>query len=788
MFKKYRRCFPKYRRNHKTHKTKEAALKYKQLLFWKNQMEEIGMKMKKRKRLLSIQAVCVVVILAVVLLFGLGRRKLGSDTEYFSEKQVAVFEVISELDFGVYGQEDWDSFFSAYGNDCLTGEMLERLLVQLGVSEYIQVQQMTGGSIVSREEWNQVYLQILDYLDTEKSVSEVEFLVMDVMEAKDQNIIVTNQGDYYTTLPVSYFEQWQTYQIHAAENVCLGIYGFSANEQEIANAYLKSFENKTADFLYQGSEYRKEIGSINGELTAGVYDFVFAEGRLQTLRSKQDRISGTLLSYDESEIEIEHYGRLAHQGKIPVYQTYGEVAEKSISDVVLGNMEVEYITGENQVCAILLNRPANIENIRVLLLAEDGGKFRADSYVRCSEQTSLTCGERKETIPAGGVVHVTDYLPQDAADLPGDTLVLVPEDQEGMVYVCDPNGNVTSNGYYGTMELRRYAEGYTLVNQLPIETYLCAVVPSEMPSSYAAEALRAQAVCARSYAYIQLFRADLMQYGAHINDSTSYQVYNKVAPTEESKAAVYDTAGKVMTYQGEVIEAYYFSTSMGYTDTAEVWNVEDVGTYGYLKRACLNTSPDQGVLSDETAFYNYITQPASGYDSDIKFYRWSATASYREKTGEINQILDKRRAVSARNILYYEKDGVTERDSLEGIESLTELTVTERSASGAILTLKLQYENGMVLVKSEYNIRSVLGCGAAAITYQDGSINREVTLLPSAFCTVERQSDGTYVLHGGGYGHGLGMSQNAANGMAKAGMSYEEILKYFYQDINLSTM
>ena len=66
------------------------------------------------------------------------------------------------------------------------------------------------------------------------------------------------------------------------------------------------------------------------------------------------------------------------------------------------------------------------------------------------------------------------------------------------------------------------------MNSVPFETYLTAVVPSEMPSTYEKEALKAQAVCARSYAYIQLMRADLAAFGAHINDSTSYQVYNKV--------------------------------------------------------------------------------------------------------------------------------------------------------------------------------------------------------------------------------------------------------------------
>lgn len=52
-------------------------------------------------------------------------------------------------------------------------------------------------------------------------------------------------------------------------------------------------------------------------------------------------------------------------------------------------------------------------------------------------------------------------------------------------------------------------------------------------------------------------------------------------------------------------------------------------------------------------------------------------------------------------------------------------------------------------------------------------------MLPSAFSTVEKQEDGTYLLSGGGYGHGLGMSQNGANGMAKAGMGYQDILNYF---------
>ena len=145
-------------------------------------------------------------------------------------------------------------------------------------------------------------------------------------------------------------------------------------------------------------------------------------------------------------------------------------------------------------------------------------------------------------------------------DTSGKTYVLKPETEDGRIYLCDQNGTATSNGYFGTIEVRNTENGYTVVNELPLEEYLSAVVPSEMPSNFSAEALKAQAVCARSYAYIQLMRADLAAYGAHINDSTSYQVYNKVEQTKESVAAVDATCDQVMTWMGKVVEAYYFST------------------------------------------------------------------------------------------------------------------------------------------------------------------------------------------------------------------------------------
>ena len=103
-----------------------------------------------------------------------------------------------------------------------------------------------------------------------------------------------------------------------------------------------------------------------------------------------------------------------------------------------------------------------------------------------------------------------------------------------------------------------------LINELALEEYLYAVVPSEMPTYYGIEALKVQAVCARSYAYRHLLANSLSRYGAHVDDSVSYQVYNNIPENEESVLAVKDTYGRVIEYEGEIITAYYFSTKWAY--------------------------------------------------------------------------------------------------------------------------------------------------------------------------------------------------------------------------------
>ncbi len=356
------------------------------------------------------------------------------------------------------------------------------------------------------------------------------------------------------------------------------------------------------------------------------------------------------------------------------------------------------------------------------------------------------------------------------------------------MYFSDGNGGHTSLGYRGTIEVRKYPEGYGVVNQLSLEQYLYGVVPSEMPSSYEREALRVQAICARSYACIQLMKGDYAALGAHVDDSTSYQVYNKQEETAQTNLAVDDTVGEVVKYQGEVAEAYFFSTSCGYTGDMGLWNVPSDGKYGYLKGTCLASDGKETDISTEEAFASFIkNKEANSFDSESPYFRWQAKLPIKGNTEAISNAIIKRASANKANVQVIKENGEEwEASSLAGFGAVKEISVAERGAGGGIRALCISYEKGKVNLFTEYNVRYVLGAVAEQLTNNNGGAI-DMELLPSAYFTLDSGKKG-YTLYGGGYGHGIGMSQNGSNGMAKAGMGYAEILMKFYKGITIENI
>lgn len=378
--------------------------------------------------------------------------------------------------------------------------------------------------------------------------------------------------------------------------------------------------------------------------------------------------------------------------------------------------------------------------IRVLIKTNGFQEMtHAEAKLQAAGGLRITAGDEEKECQAGEVFTIA---PDDALFQKGTVKVSAKIPGEKIAVLSLSRGYGTPS-YRGSFELFSSAEGIVLVNELPVEEYLYAVVPSEMPSSYEMEALKAQAVCARSYAYNQMQSMSYPEYNAHVDDSTSFQVYGNSEEKESTIQAVKETSGEKLWYQGKVVTAYYYSTSCGRSTGVEAWGTTSGEQNKYLQSV------------------NICREDGSAYEAGLPWYRWKAVIP--EST----------------------LSNLIELNTATEIGVLQNVIVTKQGAGGVVTQIVAEGDAGKVTVDTENKIRRALGGSGYQIEKQDGTKTDSQKLLPSAFFQIEKQN-GNYVINGGGFGHGIGMSQNGANEMAKCGKTYIEILQLFYQGIEVA--
>ncbi len=342
----------------------------------------------------------------------------------------------------------------------------------------------------------------------------------------------------------------------------------------------------------------------------------------------------------------------------------------------------------------------------------------------------------------------------------------------------------------GSLEIYGTGEGFVLVNELPLECYLKYVVPSEMPASYELEALKAQAVCARTYACMQMATYAYPDYLAHVDDSVSYQVYQNLDAADRSNQAVAETEGQVMTYEGQIIHAYYFSTSWGHTSNENVWWEGDSSQTPYLLEKNVNSSGESLDLSTEEAFEAFLdAADDTCYDSGIRWYRWQTYIDVDTLSEHLNAELMTRYKANPEAILNI-RAGKFVSAPVTSVGTIEEITVLERGAGGVLQKIQVKGSRRTVQIMTEYNIRALLNVNGETIHLGDGSESKGGALLPSGYFAIHPEYEDEkllgFTIKGGGLGHGVGMSQNGANQMAREGKSFEEILKFFYTGVDLT--
>lgn len=720
----------------------------------------------KKKNKIAIAVVSIVLLLSAIM----GIYQIQEKSKNYSDKKIPVGEIKAELE-AVTGVK------IKVSGKYLTYKQLEEILEDVHLKQYITYSEKYGSKKVEQKEWNSIYEHILDYLDTKEQISKKKLLILSVDEKEKK--VYTSQGTFSLMDDLLRATPFETYEVYIYKDNLLGIVNHLEDEMVLSNAYLKSMKNGKIKILFDKRDYVIETNTKNKDIDPSVCDLIFKEQKVTEIQKKEETIEGKLITMDQEKIEIEGYGQISLAERVPVYRVYGGLEEVSLEDIVLDNMKVSYVVGKGKVQAILLREPAEIQNVRVLLLNE-GAVGYENIWLTSDKDFHTDVNQAQTDYPGGQIISAKDIICDNT-----DVVLKITPTEGGKLYLTKEDGTANSLTYSGNFEIRKTTEGYTIVNVLSMEEYVCGVLPSEMPETFEDEALKAQAVCARSYAYIQLMKGAYAAYGAHVDDSTNYQVYNKKESSEKSRMAVQSTAGETLQYKNQVIEAYYFSTSCGHTGSLVNWNLTEDESNAYLKGIWVKEKEDSLDLSVEDNFKKYITAAdESSFDSNVPYFRWKAQLDFNEKSETIRNLLSNQKKTSPENVSFY--NGESEKKSIKGFGAITGVSVKERGSSGSILTLEIDFENGAAFLKNEYNIRKVLGSALTEFTCQDGSKNTSMTILPSSYCTVEYNSESKCAsLQGGGFGHGIGMSQYGADAMAKKGYTYDKILKFYYQNIEI---
>lgn len=319
--------------------------------------------------------------------------------------------------------------------------------------------------------------------------------------------------------------------------------------------------------------------------------------------------------------------------------------------------------------------------------------------------------------------------------------------------------------YRGTFLITNQNGKLNLINRLPLEDYLRGVVPKEIPAGWPMAALKAQAIAARTYTLANLERH--REDGFQLCATTHCQVYQGITGEHpNTDQAVAETRGMVVTYDGKLIAAVYHDSSGGYTkNAAEIWS--------------------QPVP--------YLV-PAPGWDSDSPYHQWTRSIDWEELQGYISKAYPEIGELKQLWPAGFGGDGRVIKLTLKGSE-------------GEIVVTGEQFRHATGLPSSNMKLGIVYGPEPLVTLWWLGKQNHSEEGLcePEAFTgnseslapagetfdpwpQLQDKIPVRLEIRGAGRGHGVGLSQWGAKGMAEAGYNEKQILEHFYSGATVTNL
>lgn len=695
---------------------------------------------------------------------------------------------------------------------------LKKILYRLNMVEVAdRFLQAEDGQVVLEKLWWNIYDEILDFYDKGYEVItrtiKVCGTISNVVDAKPWQVY-TNQGimgfdgialDYYIDSEIEVLQRngeiIRVTKLLNRDITYENVWIIESGTEEI-QVFLYGIVRSFSMNLYTDIVAMKET----------IGDITLQNGMVVQVKEKSEYIQAKVLAVHEDSIELKNYGTIPLAEEFQVYQLYDEMKLKGVEDIMVGYANQQFVLQDGKICTALLINEAEITQIRVLLMTTGYmSYYHSNVQLIAQNDIILTQGNEIKWYPVGSTIDINADMFKDNGN---HHIVVQSESEIGISSITRAQGIPY---YGGKLELTLTEQGILIINELELEDYLLKVVPSEMPARYGIETAKIQAICARSFAIGQIEKNACRAYGVHVDDSTTYQVYNNISSQESSTEGVRQTEGLVLTDEstGSIISAWYYSTSCGFGTDNRSWGSATVSPYIQAREISENgvansVSDASDTISEsviqmqhEDVLKQWITNwDVETYESDMTWFRWKYNITLEQLQIDLEQILPSVLESYGKYIFTVDEMGNERRVETIDFGTLLSVEVKSRGLGGIVQELVIYGTKQTLLIKYQTAIRKLMG--NAQRTYENfsstGNSIAGTSLLPSAFfCIVpiteehiiqdenitEYVTTG-YTIYGGGIGHGIGMSQNAAKAMCDTGMTAEEVLAFFYPGADIT--
>lgn len=406
---------------------------------------------------------------------------------------------------------------------------------------------------------------------------------------------------------------------------------------------------------------------------------------------------------------------------------------------------------------------------RVLLSASEGFKI-----VKKDDKRTQLINIDSDRIYVS--ISFTDSRSLDIFNASNSYITTIPGDGS---FILGTDGEAISAAgtiYRGYIGFISGTSGMILINHVDIESYLYGVVPKEIPPLSSQEALKAQAVAARSFIYNSLKKHAAEGY--NLCDTTHCQAYGGIGSEHlNTNTSVDDTFGLVATYNGLPANTVYHSSSGGHTENSEkVW----VTAIPYLRAV-----PDPFSANGPNSSWSTVLS-----SNEIE----NKLEAAGHDIGRVDGISIKERSESGR-VTLMEVIGSKDTIEITGAQFRTMMGAMAIKSTLFYLGDETASDSSVLYAADSRRTTELeVTRGGFAVIGKNGETANifELTAIGTSgqktygIKNVQVVMDDEYLISGKGFGHGVGMSQYGAIEMAKQGYTFEEILKYYYKNIELT--